>query len=59
MLKFSLNPMVERQKQLTSGIVKASGDILFCIDADTIISHDAIEKMLTHFENNKSRCCGW
>lgn len=38
---------------LNFGIEQAEGEILVCIDADTILMHDAISKMIPLFENDK------
>lgn len=36
---------------LNNGIHHAKGDVLICIDADTLLAPDAIEKMVRHFED--------
>lgn len=38
---------------LNFGIENASGEILVCIDADTILPYDAIEKMIPFFADDK------
>ncbi len=42
-----------KAEAINYGIKHSSGNLLFCIDADTVISNDAIEKMLVYFEDDK------
>ena len=52
-VKIYSKPNGGKADSINFGIDKSTGDILFCIDADTIISNDAIEKMLVYFEDEK------
>jgi len=38
---------------LNYGIERASGDFVVCIDADTQLMHDAVQKMMQYFSNEK------
>lgn len=50
-VKLISQPNGGKSAALNNGIRSARGDILICIDADTLLAPDAIGKMVRHFED--------
>ena len=52
-VKVITKPNGGKASALNFGIEQATGEILVCIDADTILSADAIAKMISYFADSK------